>query len=442
MRNFIVLSSFVSFRLGECDSVPIFKSQGDTALPPCVGAAGEGSEEADANALLQVRAVAEALEFPSMEEFKSMTNVEFSHWEDEIKKWKGILQFRGTCAPGPGWQEGAVNTSVAFSEIPSEVGTAKATHAQIHRDSNSFCASTCGPYMVNLTCRNQFSGLTPCGACRADTLEYELVRVPSFDVTKFSYPIAYAKNNVVPWEPNSHIPDGLKGIWWMDQFGHSNTTRCDPNFKYFQPLKTTEILVSWGETASYDEETRCVVNKMSYGGPSGTSAWMDASGKKTNPFWKELYDHHTVMEYCQTSESPLTYSIGILIKGPALLLKFLGFKDRGDGYYQVPEYFFSMEMIKTCFGYDYKTTVKSPIKMPPTILALLKQILPKPLYDLLELTDHPVQHYPLIPIVDMSGLPNFTNAFEFEKFLATARIEGLSKGPIETMLVGRPMPST
>ena len=99
------------------------------------------------------------------------------------------------------------------------------------------------------------------GAC-CDESAYVLVPIENDNV----------ENELIYAKSGSDIPQGLHGIFWMDQRGKAVpqlTGNTDPEYRQVGRSAADEFLVSFGE-ATYDPKTRCVGEVPVYGGERDT----------------------------------------------------------------------------------------------------------------------------------------------------------------------------
>jgi len=206
----------------------------------------------------------------------------------------------------------------------------------------------------------------------------------------------------------SKLPDGLHGIFWMDQRGvhvPAGTGASDPGYQQVGSSAADELLVSFGET-HWDANTRCAGPVPVYGGSRGHWTFMDQQGPPgpgSSRTWLDAYKQRAYINFCFRSDK---------FDEIDLHVKFLF-----GLWFEVPWAVLHFTMLKTPWGWDRQTTAW--------------------------LTGSTTYHYPVFQIVDGDGkrTEHYDAYLKFANTDTTFTEEGFDT-PINrgqgTSLVGRP----
>jgi len=211
--------------------------------------------------------------------------------------------------------------------------------------------------------------------------------------------------------PGSNIPEGLWGVFWMDQYGASSIAK-DPSYP-FKMVGSPEVLASFGD-ASYESDTGCVTPVPCYGG----ARWAFTNNEAGRTLVGMHLRQRNTLSFCFRKDGNIQIyqkvldeyaSLGPVPVGGSTMAGLLGFESAGDKYSWTPRSLMDLKMVKTSWGWDRVTYV---LKSQEKHSWLVKQVL-----DELE-SMMPESHYPLIQIVDGHGRPTEYYA-EFLQWMGT-----------------------
>lgn len=220
--------------------------------------------------------------------------------------------------------------------------------------------------------------------------------------------LSYAKKGTA-------VPEGLQGIFWMDQHAFS-TVGKDPEYPYaFKLLASAEVLASFGpDLSDYDPASRCLTPVPSYGGLE----WACRSSPSGRFQMDNFLQQRMAMSFCYIGEGFDTVQVYQKMMLPSAAFgpfnfglaaaRLLGLADAGDGYVWMSLSIVNMTMEKTPWGWDRVTTFFGHNTRQNALTRWAQwQILPAPLREMLEWAaeEHAdrIFHYPLIQIVDGEG---------------------------------------
>jgi len=257
---------------------------------------------------------------------------------------------------------------------------------------------------------------------------FTLVRI---DNDRVGSELAFARNG-------SELPEGLHGIWWMDQWGSNLPIPGDPDFPYDFPTACDELLITWGDV-TWDPQSRCTSPNWQVGGPVGHWTFNDIGDGKSNVWLGP--SGRGFISFCFSSDAfdAIDAFVAFLFPAPVRpLLEILGWERVGggfDGYYWVPTAVVKWTMQKTAWGWARVTTVgnfggggdqqKAMDSMPIEIAALLRAPLK-------------THRYPVFQIVD--GMGARTDNYEaYLRWANTDRGENCTCGPTQGCGCGCPI---
>jgi len=253
-----------------------------------------------------------------------------------------------------------------------------------------------------------------CGVCTPITQGG--FRLQRFRNDQVENELAYAKTG-------SEVPEGLHGIWWMDQFATQLPIPGDESYPYNFPGKCDEFLVSWGEQ-TYDPKTRCLSPTWQQGGKKGVWTFND-QGRGQSNVWLGPRPWG-FMRFCFTSDKFDNIDIYLANKLPESitpLLMLLGFKRVGagyNGYWWLPSWIMQFKMVKKPWGWDRVTTAFTN-QLPESTKNMLLQYCPPFLREQLSM-ELKEAHYPVFQVLDGNG--KRTNYYE--KYLEVANTDSPS----------------
>lgn len=244
-----------------------------------------------------------------------------------------------------------------------------------------------------------------------------------------TFPPGEAENEMDYATTGMSMPEGLHGIFWMDQFGDSSVAKA-PDYE-FNFIGTTEILASFGEgTSHYDPVSRCVTPIISYAGlewACRNSSWgryqMDSflETKMTMSFCftGEGFEHFQIYQKVLLSRA----AIGPFILGERFA-RLLGY-DAGDGYIWVKLSVLNMTAEKKPWGWDRVSLMLNNQGRQDTLLRWAQsKLLPESMRELFqwaaEETSSRPPRYPVIQIVDGAG----KRTEYYDEYLAAMQARG------------------
>lgn len=261
---------------------------------------------------------------------------------------------------------------------------------------------------------------------------------PTFSTKSFP---AFRPEEVMNFaRPGSGIPEGLWGIWWMDQGGFSSIAH-DGEYP-FNMIDTPEELASFGPepgaSASglqYDEKTGCVSPVALWGGPH----WAALGNTEGQNILRHHWELQTTLYFCFVDAQMETIQIRQKMLLPQMkhapfhigkyVASWFGFEDAGEGKVWLPHGIINMTMVKKPWGWDRVTTLLDRLTdLSPFKERLLKMMLPSGMFEQLQIAKQRHQsgysHYPVLQIIDGHGAK--TKYFdEFRAFMKSNDLDRL-----------------
>mmetsp|Transcript_75492 Transcript_75492/g.219284 ORF Transcript_75492/g.219284 Transcript_75492/m.219284 type:complete len:397 (+) Transcript_75492:106-1296(+) len=244
------------------------------------------------------------------------------------------------------------------------------------------------------------------------------------DLAIQSFPAADAAKHLNFAGPTSDIPEGLWGVWWMDQTGASSVA-SSLGYK-FGKADTSERLVSFGPKISsggytwgarYEEDSRCVTPIESYGGPQWAAlanglgfSILEQNKKMTRTFsfcFKGKTDNTSEVVQLYQKVSLDSIAVGPITVGPTIG-SVLGFVDAGNGLAWVPHGIVNITLERKPWGWDRVTALADGLSnMDPLEEMVISLILPDGLWDMVQMVKNfglgTSSRYPMLQIVDGHG---------------------------------------
>lgn len=216
---------------------------------------------------------------------------------------------------------------------------------------------------------------------------YAMAVIPN---SRVEHELAYARTGSV-------VPEGLHGIWWMDQRGTHLPVPGDPSYKQECASAADEVLVTWGE-GNWDEEALCFRDAfVSYGSPNkGMRTFMN-NGDNTNVDWIVTNTTGSKADFCFTDATFQKIELTLYARVGGVLESFLGYAlpESVDGYVAVPRSIMSLNMNRKPWGWDRETVLGPDARK-------LRGVLSGDWFQWLDYANF-ICHYPVFQVVDGNG---------------------------------------
>jgi len=223
--------------------------------------------------------------------------------------------------------------------------------------------------------------------------EFQVKHVANDDVEN---QLAYAK-------AGSTVPESLHGIFWMDQSGASLPIAGDPDYQYkFNP--SAEVLLTFGDNAVWQPDTRCVTPVAMFGGIGGH--WTQYGTEQGLAMSERFQQKATTLHFCfahGSDDELIVWAQAKYNTAATAILKTVGYEEAWNDTLFLPNWLFDIRLVKTPWGWDRVSKVGPRSlreqKAPGSLASFVQMLMPGVVMDTVNTT----LRYPVFQIVDGHG---------------------------------------